>query len=66
MNHLLYKLKKLLLEIWGDFKNPASARFDNKSCCSSYPFFPEDDSRQELIRAIKQHNRNINLKNNHA
>lgn len=66
MNHLLYKMKKLLLEIWNDFKHPASARFENKTCCSSNPFFPEDDLRPELIRVIKQNNRNINLKNNQS
>lgn len=66
MNHLSYKLKKLLFRIWEDFKNPASARFENKTCCSSNPFFPEDDLHPKLIRIIKQHNRNIYLKNNKA
>ena len=59
-------LKELLKEMWEDFKNPPSARFENKTCCSSYPIYLEDNLRPELLRVIQQDNKNINPKNNQS
>ncbi len=56
----LHQLKKLLKEVWEEFKNTMSRQSGSSTCCSYGSHYPESRLRPEPIRIKDKANNGIN------